>query len=112
VTAPFFPHKLANGYENPGLKVVRSVNGHAVKNLANLVEILRDSSDEFLKIEFAGRVETYVFPRKEMIAATEGILSDNGVRSQGSPELMAIWKRIRRSSCRAARSARNVTNGL
>jgi hypothetical protein len=26
-----------------------------------------------------------------MVAATEGILSDNGVRAQGSAELMKIW---------------------
>jgi hypothetical protein len=32
-----------------------------------------------------------VFPRKEMVAATDDILSDNGVRAQGSPELMQVW---------------------
>lgn len=32
-----------------------------------------------------------MFPRKEMIAATDEILTDNGIRSQGSPEVMAIW---------------------
>jgi hypothetical protein len=32
-----------------------------------------------------------VFARQDMVAATEEILTDNGVRSQGSPELMAVW---------------------
>jgi hypothetical protein len=32
-----------------------------------------------------------VFPRAEMLAATDGILTDNGIRSQGSPDTMAIW---------------------
>ena len=36
--------------------------------------------------------ETMVFPRADMVAATEGILTDNGIREQGSPELMAVWK--------------------
>jgi hypothetical protein len=27
-----------------------------------------------------------------VLAATDDILSDNGVRSQGSPELMEVWK--------------------
>jgi hypothetical protein len=26
-----------------------------------------------------------------MLAATDGILTDNGIRSQGSPDTMAIW---------------------
>jgi S1-C subfamily serine protease len=92
VPCPFLPHKLSNGYDNPGLKVVKAVNGIPVKNLAHLVQILRDSRDEFITIEYATRTaETMVFPRAEMIAATEGILSDNGIRSQGSPDLMAIW---------------------
>jgi hypothetical protein len=33
-----------------------------------------------------------VFPRKEMVAATEEILTDNGVRAQGSPDMMEIWQ--------------------
>jgi hypothetical protein len=32
-----------------------------------------------------------VLPRKAMILETEGILSDNGIRSQGSPDMMAVW---------------------
>jgi hypothetical protein len=26
-----------------------------------------------------------------MLASTENILSDNGIRSQGSPDMMEIW---------------------
>ena len=33
-----------------------------------------------------------VFAHKEMLAAVEDILSDNGVRAQGSPSLMELWK--------------------
>jgi len=32
-----------------------------------------------------------IFPRAELLAATDEILTDNGVRSQGSPDTMAIW---------------------
>jgi hypothetical protein len=92
VSSPFFPHKLSKGYYNPVLKVVQSINHHQVKNLANVVEAIRDSTDEFIAIECAGRAaETWVFPRKEMISATEEILSDNGIRSQGSSDVMSIW---------------------
>ena len=88
-----FPHKLVNGYGSAFSQVVKSINGVAVRNLDHLVEILRDSKDEFITIEFGGHsLETLVLPRAETAAATEDILTDNGVRSQGSADTMAIWK--------------------
>jgi len=92
VSSPLFPHKLAKGYSNPVSQVVKSVNGTAIKNLEHLVEVLRDCQDEMLSIEFDNRTgEALVFPRAEMAAATEEILTDNGVRSQGSADTMAVW---------------------
>ncbi len=92
VTCPYFPHKLARGYSDPTLEVVKKVNGVTVKNLAHLVQLMRDSKDQFITIEFDNRFgETVVFPRAELLAATDDILSDNGIRSQGSPDTMAIW---------------------
>ena len=92
VSSPFFPHKLSKGYSNPAPQVIKTINGHPIKNLAYLVETLRDSKDEFITVEFDSRAgETQVFPRKEMVEATDAILTDNGVRSQGSPDMMAVW---------------------
>ena len=92
VVAPFFPHKLANGYSSPLANVVKRINGIRVKNLNHLVEILRDAKNEFITIEFDARhTETLVFARAEMLAATEEILTDNGVRAQGSPDTLAVW---------------------
>jgi hypothetical protein len=72
--------------------VVEKINGIVIKNLEHLVATLRDTKDEFIVIEFAGRKhETLVFPRKEMVAATEEILVDNGVRAQGSADTLAVW---------------------
>ena len=92
VSSPFFPHKLSKGYGKPILKIVESINHHPIKNLSDLVQIIRDSNEDFMAIECAGRgAETWVFPRREMISATDDILNDNGIRSQGSPDVMAIW---------------------
>ena len=93
VSSPFFPHKLAHGYSNPAISVVKTVNGIAIKNLGHLVQVLRDLKDEFVVFAFDRKSggETMVFPRAEMISATEEILTDNGVRSQGSPNLLSIW---------------------
>jgi hypothetical protein len=92
VSSPFFPHKLSRGYGDPIGDVVDSINGTHVKSLAHLVELLRDARDEFIVIEFEGRGgETLVFRREEMLAGTDEILSSNGVRSQGSPEMLQVW---------------------
>src|SRR6266849_5033042 len=92
VPSPFFPHKLAKGYSEPFAEVIKSVNGIAIKNLGHLVEVLRDTKEEFIVIAFASRGgETMAFPRAQMLAATEEILTDNGVRSQGSPDMLAVW---------------------
>ncbi len=94
VSSPFFPHKLSKGYSQAQSGVVEKVNGTAIKNLEHLVEVLRDLRDDFVTFEFAGRrYETPVFPRKEMVAATEDILSDNGVRAQGSADTLAVWNK-------------------
>ena len=92
VSSPFFPHKLVKGYDSPVAEVVKTINGTPIKNLNHLVEVLRDVKDEFIVIKFDGRGgEGLVFPRHEMLAATEEILTDNGVRSQGSPDTLGIW---------------------
>jgi S1-C subfamily serine protease len=92
VSSPFFPHKLVKGYDNAMGQVVKTINGIRIKNLGHLVEVLRDTKDEFITVEFDLRgAETIVFGRAELLAATDEILSDNGVRSQGSPDTLAIW---------------------
>lgn len=94
IPSPFFPHKSSKGYDNPMSKVVESINGVRIRNLHHLVEVLRDSKAEFLEFRFAGRgSESYVFKRAELEAATEDILSDNGVRNQGSPDVLEVWKK-------------------
>jgi S1-C subfamily serine protease len=93
VSSPFFPHKIANGYSNPAGSVVYSVNGTRVKSLRHLVAVLRDLKDPFVTIEFDQKGgEALVFARQAIMAATEDILMDNGVRAQGSPDTLAVWQ--------------------
>jgi hypothetical protein len=93
ISSPFFPHKLAKGYSQHIGQVVKAINGLAIKNLPHLVEVLRDCKDQFIAIEFGGLhpAERLVFPRAEMLAATDDILNDNGIRSQGSPDVLGRW---------------------
>jgi S1-C subfamily serine protease len=93
IPAPLFPHRISKGYGDPTGSVVSTVNGTPVKSLAHLVALLRDLKDEFVTFEFDGRVgEALVFRRAEMVSSTEEILTDNGVRAQGSADLMKIWQ--------------------
>ena len=56
------------------------------------MQVLGDLKTDYVTIEFNSRFgETLVFPRQEMMAATDDILADNGIRSQGSPDTMAVW---------------------
>jgi len=92
VSSPLFSHKLSRGYSNPMLRVVDTVNGTKIKNLAHLVATLRNLKDPFTVFRFAGDgVDAIVLPRAEINAATDEILTDNGIRAQASPALQAIW---------------------
>jgi S1-C subfamily serine protease len=93
VSSPFFPHKLANGYSNPAGSVVYTVNGTRIRSLRHLVAFLRDLKDPFITIEFDQKGgEALVFSRQAIMAATDEILTDNGVRAQGSPDTLAVWQ--------------------
>jgi S1-C subfamily serine protease len=93
VSSPFFPHKLANGYSNPTGSVVAAINGTPIKSLKHLVAVLRDLKDPFVTVEFGSKGgEALVFSRPAVMAATDDILTDNGVRAQGSPDMMAVWQ--------------------
>lgn len=92
ISAPFFPHRLVSRYSNRFGSVLESVNGKPVRSLRHLVELLRDLKDEQLVLRFDQRYgESMVLPRKAMLEATEAILSDNGIRMQGSEDMMKVW---------------------
>jgi hypothetical protein len=90
--SPLFPHALSVGYGDPTGSVLKAVNGTTVKSLAHLVALLRDLKDEYVVLDFDNRSsESMVFPRAQLVAATEAILTDNDVREQGSADMMKVW---------------------
>ncbi len=94
VVPPMFPHRVSKGYDLKVLAVVSHVNDVKVKNLVHLVEMLRDSRDEYVVFRFAGLMnETLVFRREEIEAAAEEILSDYGIRHQCSEDLRGVWEK-------------------
>jgi S1-C subfamily serine protease len=95
VASPLFAHKIARGYDEPMGQVVKEVNGTRVRNLRHLVELLRDSTEEYLVFRFAETgSESLVFRREELNQVTAEILEDNGISPirRGSEEFMKVWE--------------------
>jgi S1-C subfamily serine protease len=92
ISSPFFPHRVISGYDSRFGAVVASINNMPVKSLRHLVELLRDMKEELVVIKFDQRIgESVVLPHAGMMAATEGILADNGIRFQASSDLMELF---------------------
>ncbi len=92
VCSPLLPHRITKGYDVDYFPCVAKVNGVKIKNLKHLIETLRDCKDEFVTFEWTDQhVENIVFKRAEIVAATDEILDDNGIRSRSSADLSDIW---------------------
>ena len=95
VFSPMFSHRITKGYNTKatGMGIVSHINDVPVKNLVHLVELLRDNRDQFVIFRFANsQSERMVFERQEIEAATEELLSENGIRNQYSDDLKAVWE--------------------
>ncbi len=93
VTSRMFSHKITKGYDDAIFATVADVDGIAVRNLAHLVEILRDGTSRFVEFRFHDNAqETLVFERDAIEDATEDILSDNGIRHECSEDLRELWR--------------------
>lgn len=89
-----FPHRITRGYSISPAMTLESVNGTAIKNLRHLVELLRDLKDPQVEFRFHEMgAELLVFNREEIAAATEEILTDNGIRLPYSSDLRDAWEK-------------------
>ncbi len=93
IASRMLSHKITKGYGDPFTQVIKDINGIKIKNIKHLVEVIRDIKGPFIEINFEGDyVETMIFRKDEMDAATEDILSENGIRFQCSNDLIDIMK--------------------
>jgi hypothetical protein len=91
ITSPLLPHRVVRGYEEPIGQVLESVNGVAIRNMPHLVELLRDSRDEYLIFRFAeDRSETLVFRRRELELATVQVMSENGIPHRTNSNVISV----------------------
>ena len=66
---------------------------YKIRNIKHLVEVIQDIKGPYIEINFEGSyVETMIFRKNEMEAATENILSENGIRFQCSNDLKSLLR--------------------
>jgi S1-C subfamily serine protease len=93
VAAEMFPHRVAKGYDDPYTQVVAKVNDVPIRNLRHFVETVRDATGDHLTITFAEKgVAVLVLDRKALLAATEDVLTENGIRRPCSDDLRPVWE--------------------
>lgn len=93
VTSGLLPHPITKGYQILYRPTVKTVNGQKVKSLAHMLEIIRDTDDRYIVLEFFDKgQESLVFDREELLESTEEILEDNSIRNQGSDRFMKVWE--------------------
>jgi S1-C subfamily serine protease len=90
--ARLFSHAIMKGYEVAPLAVLKSVNGVKINNLKHLVEVIRDSKDQYLIFNWDDNAcETIVFAREELLSVTDEILEGQEIRNQMSDDLKPLW---------------------
>jgi S1-C subfamily serine protease len=96
VASPMFPHRITNGYDDATRAVVSEIDGIPVKNLRHLMQIVRDHQDPEITLKFAKSGilthETMVFRRADLLASTNKILEENGIRYPYSADLRGVWE--------------------
>lgn len=94
VASPLLSHPVARGYGVQPGQTVKSVNGKTFANFAEFVTVLRSLDGEFVEFDFHEEgVESLVFRRAEIEAATEPIMDSNGIRRQCSKDVRDLWER-------------------
>lgn len=89
----FLPHPITKGYAVSYRPTVKTVNGTAVRSLSHMLELVKESDERYLVIEFFDEnQEVLVFDREALLEATEEILEDNSIRHQGSDRFMSVWE--------------------
>ena len=90
--ARLFPHSTSEGYKSTGFAVVTHINDTAVKNLAHAAKLLNSADGEYIELKLLGSGTKFLtFKREEIEEATELILEDEGIRTQYSKDIRAVW---------------------
>ncbi|MEW6744760.1 MAG: trypsin-like peptidase domain-containing protein [Planctomycetota bacterium] len=89
---PILPHKLTKGYDIGMLWVVTRLNGQVIRNLRQMIELIKQNKEEFLVFEFGemGDGKVVLDPALVEQYASE-ILRNNNIAAPCSEDLRDLW---------------------
>ena len=92
MVSTWLPHRVAAGYSTPVTQILRAVNGTRITNIAMLVETLRGSKSDFMRLSFEDEhTEMLVFKRTEIENATGDLMMKYAIPRRASVDLLKIW---------------------
>jgi len=87
-----FPHATSEGYDNTAFAVVSQIQGTPVKNLRHAATLLRDVTDEFVRMDLVGApTKVLTFKRQELLDGMSDVLDDEGIRQPFSSDLQDLF---------------------
>jgi len=95
VSSPFLPHKLAVGYSNPAGHVVTAVNRTPSRTWVIWCKSCETPATNYSPSILPATRRGSGLRAIRRLAATEEILTDNGIRAQGSPDTLKVGARSR-----------------
>ena len=93
VPSPFFPHKLVRWLRPavlPG-REMRSTTSASKTSPTSSRYCATPRMNSSASNSTIATAKPSSSPAREMLAATDEILTDNGIRTQGSPDTLAVW---------------------
>ncbi|UCG33143.1 MAG: trypsin-like peptidase domain-containing protein [Phycisphaerales bacterium] len=92
LTCPILPHKLTKGYGVLPLSVVTHVNDMPVRNLRQMIQAIKDNTEEFIVFRFEEEMDESVVLDPKLVAQYQnGILRNNNIPAPCSEDLRDLW---------------------
>jgi S1-C subfamily serine protease len=92
LTCPILPHKLTKGYSVLPLSVVTHVNGTPVRNLRQMIQVIKDNTEEFIVFRFEDEMDESVVLDPKLVAESQNdILQNNNIPAPCSEDLRDLW---------------------
>ena len=90
--SPIIPHRLTKGYDISPLSVLTHVNDQPVKNLRQMIGLIKANKQPFIIFRFEDDYEEkVVLDPKRVAQFTPEILSNNNIPSVRSEDLKDVW---------------------
>jgi len=92
VCSPILPHKLTKGYGITPLSVVTHVNDQPVRNLRQMIRLIKANTDQFIIFRFEDEQEEKIVLEPQQVAKYQDrILRNYNIPAPCSPDVGDLW---------------------